>query len=125
MIVAPRSKLLHFDKKFGREYLLTHKAQGNKAQRQQQGNETTKGVWAIGTLNVATRHENNSKAQRHEGSTHECNNKHENNNKMQGAKAKTRCKGVKATCMKATTKCEGSNKVQRRESNMHEGNNKV
>lgn len=73
MIVAPGSKLLHLHKKFGRDYVLTHKAQGNKAQRQQRGNETTKEWWAIGTLNVATRHENSSKVQRHEGNACKCN----------------------------------------------------
>jgi hypothetical protein len=37
------SKLLHLHKKFGKEYLLTHKAQGSKVRRQQQGDKTTKG----------------------------------------------------------------------------------
>jgi hypothetical protein len=44
-----------------------------------------------------------SKAQRHKGSTHECNNKCESSNKVQGAKATTRCKGAKVACLKATT----------------------
>ncbi len=55
-----------------------------------------------------------SKVQRHKGSTHKCNNKCKSNNKVQGAKAPTRCKGAKTTCMKATksmkatTRCKGA-----------------
>ncbi len=64
-----------------------------------------------------------SNAQKHEGSTHECNNKCKNK-KAQGAKATTRCKWGESNMHEGNTKCEGSNKVQRRESNMHEGSSK-
>jgi hypothetical protein len=52
--------------------------------------------------NAITRHKG-SKAQRHKGSTDECNNKCKNSNKAQGVKATMRCKGAKVACMKATT----------------------
>jgi len=41
MFVRSSSKFLHLHNFFGREYLITHKAQGNNVQRQQQGNEVT------------------------------------------------------------------------------------
>ncbi len=112
ILIVPSSSTC---KKFGKEYLLRHKAQGNKARKQQQNSRYLKWQDKAQGAKVATRHEGNT----HEGSNkHKSSNKCKSSSKAQSTKAATpakattqvkvatRCKSVRATRVKTIARCE-------------------
>jgi len=72
-------------KKFGKEYLFRHKAQGSKAQRQQQSNEAINGGGGNRYLKWQSKAQGAKVVTRREGNTHEGSNKHISSNKRKSS----------------------------------------